>query len=410
MGFIADIFRFIAETLHKIITAIADAVKWIGQQIKKFFDGIGKWIVLGAFLLMFFAPGLMGAMLLMVKNIVVNIGLTVWNLGKWAVTKVITTIGWLKGTFASFLEAIHFQELLLMHKMGMILSKDYREMMNKVYKEISEFSYQVFGTTEMLHLLLQGSRQLIYSVSSGVGYPVDIAELEWIQTMDETLAKISERAEAYSDNPELIFDDIAEWVYTPIGDKYSSINQGFVLALQGVINGVGGLAEKVFIINNQTQEIVSFLPQPIRQTLMATLAPIDRRITTLQYDIYEPKMAQLDAVLTETNNNVYRNKTEMSSLTQRLIRPADYLGELDDLDVDDRDREKRKINISLNEPADKDIEELDRGVDEQIKIDIDKKEIIPEPTMPPPDFMELEPTEKKIPVARQRTGWSVGDY
>lgn len=410
MGFIADIFKFIAETVHKIITGIADAVKWIGKQIKKFFEGIGKWIFLGGMLLLFFAPGLMGALVLAVKTIVSSIGAFVWNAGKWAVNSVITSIKWLGGTFQSFLQAIHFKELLSMHKMGMILSKDYREMMNKVYKEISEFSYQVFGTTETLHLLLQGGRQMIYSMSSAVGYPVDIAELEFIQTMDETLQKISERADDYADNPELIFDDLAEWVYSPLGDKYSTINQGFVLALEGVVQGVDGLAQQVFNINHQTQQMVSYLPSPLRGKVQDILEPLDERITTFQYDIYEPKMSELDGALNESQRNTRENKEEVSGLTRRLLNPADYITEIDKLDSSDRDREKRKINVSLNEPVDRDIEELDTAIDKEVEADIEAKEIIPEPKTVPPDFMELEPEKKITPVARQRTGWSVGDY
>lgn len=410
MAFIGRIFEAIANIIHSIIKAIASAVEWIGKQIKKFFEGIGKWIVLGGFLLLFFAPGLMGALLLGVKTIVSSIGAFVWNAGKWVFTNAIASIKWLGGIFQSFLQAIHFKELLTMHKMAMILSKDYREMMNKVYKQISEFSYEVFGTTEMLHLLIQGSRQMIYSMSSAVGYPVDIAELEFIQTMDETLQKISERAEDYADNPELIFDDIAEWVYHPLGDKYSTINQGFVLALEGVINGVDGVAQQVFLINHQTQQMVSYLPSPLRGKVEDILEPLDKRISTFQYDIYEPKMGELDRALHHSQAAQEKNSREMSSLTQRLINPADYLTELDDLDMEERDREKRKIDISLNEPFDRDIEELDIAIEKEVEADIEAKEIIPEPKTAPPDFLELEPGKKKILVARQRTGWNVGDY
>lgn len=410
MGFIAKIFETIANIIHKIITGIADAITWIGKKIAEFMDGIGKWIVLGGFLLVFFAPGLMGALLAGVKTVVSSIGSFVWNAGKWVISKIVTSIQWLGGTFQSFLQAIHFKELLTLHKMAMLLSKDYRIMMLGVYKEISEFSYQVFGTTETLHLLLQGSRQLIYSMSSAVGYPTDIAEVEWLQTLDETLQRVANKAEHYSDSPESIFDDLAQWVYEPLGDKYSTINQGFVLALESVIGGVDAVAQTVFEINEQTQQVVSYLPEPLRGTLQDTLDPIDQRISHFQYDLYEPKMAELDEALHTTNDNVYTNKQEIGGLTRRLINPVEYLGELDKLDAPERDEDKRRLDISLNEPFDTDRKQLSEGIDREVEIEIEEKPKIPEPKSEPPEFMELEP-EKITPPARvTRIGWNVGDY
>lgn len=410
MGFIADIFEFIANTIRKIIEGIANALKWVMNQIKNFMDGIGKWIVMAVIAAFIVAPAAMAAIIAGIAGVVKTIGIGVWNIGKWTVHTVIKTVKWLGTTFQSFLQAIHFKELLSIHKMAMILSKDYREMMLKVYKEISEFSYEVFGTTEMLHLLLQGSRQMIYSMSSAVGYPVDIAEIEWLTSLDETLQKISERAGDYADNPELIFDDIAEWVYSPLGEKYSTINSGFVLALEGAIKGIDGVAQKVFTINEQTQQVVRYLPSPLRGRVQDILEPLDNRITTFQYDIYEPKMEALDGALSQTNERTRENKEELSGLTRRLVNPVDYLQELDKLDLEDRDLDKRRLDVTINEPFDSDRKELSEGIDREVEIEIEEKEIIPEPSTAPPEFMEIEEKPVSPLIVRKRTNWSVGDY
>lgn len=412
MGFIADIFEAIGNIIHAVITGIRDAIVWIGKKIFDFLKGWGKWLVVGVVALALFAPGLMAGILIGIKTIVTTVGQVVWTVGKFVVTKIFTTVKWLSGTFQSFLQAIHFKELMMLNQMAMILSKDYREMMLKVYQQISEFSQQVFGRAEVLQLLLQGSRQLIYASSSAVGYPVDIAEVEWVQYLDETLSKVADNAEKYQNTPEAIFDDIAEWVYKPIGDKYSTINQGFVTFTEGLVNSVGGLTETVFGINEQTQNVVSYLPSPLRGTLQKTLEPIDNRITEFQYDVYEPKMAEIDHVLSQTAKENETNRQRMSSLTDRLINPADYLTELDDLPTEVRVPEKRKIDISLQEPERQEIDQVNTHVKEyQVETDIQFEEIrVPAPITRQPIVLDKEPVDIKKPPVQGRSGWFVGDY
>lgn len=410
MGFLARLFEFIADIIRGAIKGIADTLRWVLNKIKSFMDGIGKWIVMGVIVGFIVAPAAMAAIVAGIGATVKAIAVGVWNAGKWIFTKIVATSKWLSTTFQAFLQAIHFKELLAIHGMAMILSKDYREMMNKVYKEISDFAYEVFGSAEMLHLLLQGSRQLIYSCSSAVGYPVDIAEMEYLMMLDETLQKVSAKAEIYADNPELIFDDIAEWVYKPIGEKYSTINQGFALALEGVIKGVDTIAQKTFQINEQTQQVVSYLPSPIRGKVQDILEPLDEKITNFQYNIYAPKMQELDHAIMQNSKREEQHREKIKGLSDRLINPADYLTELDDLDIEDRDREKRKIDISINEPFDRDREELSEGIDKEIEIIKEEKIRLPEPTTEPPEIMKLEPKKKPIIPGKHRDSWNVGDY
>lgn len=411
MGFMAAIFEWIAKTIQKIIEGIKSAIEWIGKKLLPFIAGIGAAIVGGTLLLGIFGPGAAGAVFTAVKGAVSAIGSVIGTIGHTAFAAVKWGITNLASTFQSFMQAIHFKELLQFHKIALILSKDYRDMMNKVYKQISDFSNQVFGNAEMMHLLLQSSRQLIYSLSATVGAPVDIAEIEYVQYLDLALQKIGDNAERYRDNPESVLDDMAEWVYSPITEKYSEVNRGFIQTISGLVEGVDAVAKEVFTINEQTQAVVSYLPQPLRGTLQDALSPIDKRITDFRYDIYEPRMSELEHVINQADKTAWQNRDNISALTDRLINPVDYIKELNLKPPKVRFPEKVDLRETINEDIiqgeREDTKYLDTVIEE---IDLSKAAAgIPLPEPPPaPAEMKLEPKEpEKLPST---PGWFVGDY
>jgi hypothetical protein len=411
MGFIASIFEFIADTIQKILKGIGDIIKWIGTHVLPIVAGIVAAGVVALSVIAFFGPTAIASVIAGIKTVVSTVGIVITKIVHAVGAAVKFTITTLKTTFGKFLEAIHFKELLAIHEIAYILSSDYRQMIDKVFSEIAKFSEEVFGTSWALTMILQNSRQLIYSVTTTLGFPVDIAEVEFIQYLDTTLQKVTDKAGTYRSNPEQIFYDVTEWIYRPVQEKYSEGNKGIILALEGVIEGVDKVAQNVFEINEQTQAVVAYLPEPLRGTLQETLEPIDERISSFRYDIYEPKMKQFEEALTTQQIRNAEIKTSMSALTQRLVDPTKYFKEIDLKPPSVRIPEKQDLRITLNEDVLQDDEQDTRTLDKAIveREEIKTLEEIALPVAPPaPEILKLEPKE---PEKKTFTpGWFVGDY
>lgn len=412
MGFIGDVFKAIANLIKGIVRGIADAIKWIGRKILPIAAVIFAGVVGGVGLAGLLGLGSVSSMLAGIGSFVKSIGAFTFKFVTGTFDFVVNAIKGLGSVVKSFMEFIHFKELLQLHKVAMILSKDYRQMMLKVYQEISKFSEQVFGWSQTLHMIIQNSRSFIYSVTSAVGFPTDVGEIEWLYTLDETLVKVSDNAERYMDNPEAVFDDMVEWVYKPLGDKYAEINSGFINTLVQVSQGLQATAEAVFDARQKLGGVIAYLPEPLRGNLDDRFEGVFSTIDRWQIDVYQPTVDRLDRALSEHSVRQQETQYRMQRLTNRLINPVDYLRELENLPpVQERD-ERRKLELEVSWPFRERSKEIDDRAED---VDRDWKErphpgTERAPVSGTPEQAERKPFFERIVLPPAEPGWFVGDY
>lgn len=411
MGFIADIFEAIGKVLRAVLKAIGDAIKWIFEHLGKILVGLGFAFLAGLAIASIFGPIAAAGFMAAIKTVIVTIATTTFSIVKGAFTLVIQSIKLIVKSVQGFLSLIHFKELLQIHKIAYLLSADYRNMMNKLYKQISKFSEKVFGNAQMLHMLLQTSRQFIYSLTSSVGYPVDIGEVEWLQTMDETLLKIQDKAGTYAKHPEEIFEDLNEWVYRPMADKYSAQNGVITQTLITAVDAIDSVAQGVFELENQSKEVISYLPSPLRGKMMDIMNPLYAKVDKFQYEIYEPKMSELDAMITDSKQRQDGIQREFNGLSDRLIDPSIYLSEIDDFEPKTQEQARLRLDLSTSKLFNKKNDGLKKENDlrEALTIKARAENELGTPTNVSPESVSLPPI-KIITIKKPSPGWFAGDY
>lgn len=405
MGFIAKIFKSIAELIGGIIRAIRDAVKWVLKNVvSKIIPIIGGIVGVGAILNIFGVVSL-PAFLKAIGGTVLKIASFTFKTLTGGVKALIGGIKFVGAQVQSFLQIIHFKELLAIHRIAYIFSGEYRKLMNRFYDEISKFSAEVFGNTQTLHYLIQSSRTLIYSLTSAVGYSVDIGEVEFIQTMDTALQKIGDHAERYKDHPELIFDDFAEWVYRPMAKKYGEQNKGFTQILLKTAEAVEKTADTVFQINGQVSQVIGFLPEPLHGTLDDMFGETIRSIEKWRVDEYAPTMTRIDKALNVQKAEQNAINFRLRQLATKMSDPVDLFDDLDRLPELRREVEKRRFGNNINEYE---YEDADRFHEDSLSLDelfekvktermkpieIEKKEYEVQPVVPIKRPGKIPPTK-----------------
>lgn len=360
MGFIAKIFKGIASIINGIVKAIRNAVKWVlNNVISKIIPIVGGIVGVGAILNIFGVVSL-PAFLKAIGTTVLKIGSFAFKTLTGGIKAVLGGVKFVGAQIQSFLQIIHFKELLAIHRIAYIFSAQYRQQVDKFFDEISRFSAEVFGNTQTLHYLIQSSRTLIYSLTSTIGYSVDIAEIEWIQTMDTALQKVGDRAERYKDHPEEIFNDFAEWVYRPISEKYSEQNKGFTNILLKAADAVERTAEEVFTINQQLGEVIHFLPEPLHGTLDDMFGSTIKGIETWRVNTYTPTINRLDRALDIQSHEQESIRFRLRQLGTKITDPVNLFEGLDSLPELRREAEKRRLGSNLNEYEYEDSEQAHR--------------------------------------------------
>jgi hypothetical protein len=411
MGFIANIFEAIGNAIRSVLKAIAAALKWIFEKLGKILLGLGLAFIAGFAIASLFGPIAALAFTTAIKTVIVTIATTTFSVVKGAFLFVVQSIKLIVKSVQGFLQLINFKELLQIHKIAYLLSADYRNMMNKLYKAISKFSEKVFGNAQMLHMLLQTSRQFIYSLTSSVGYPVDIGEVEWLQTMDETLLKIQDKAGTYSKNPEEIFEDLNEWVYRPMADKYSAQNGVITQTLITAVDAIDSVAQGVFELEKQSKEVISYLPSPLRGKMMEVMDPLYAKVDKFQYEIYEPKMSELDAMITDSKQRQDGIQKEFNGLSNRLIDPSIYLSEIDDFEPKTQEQARLRLDLSTSKLFNKKNDGLKKENDlrEMLTIKARAENKLETPENVSPETVSLPPV-KIITIKKPSPGWFAGDY
>jgi len=323
--------------------------------------------------------------------------------------------GWLKVIEAgleAFLTAIHYDTLHSVHRIAYLTSKDYRETIDKVYRELSKASEALGFPPYYLHLLMQNLRTIVLDVATSMGRSYDEAQMEWYNTFDSYLETFSTRAFRYRDDPSLLFYDLEQLVERPALDTKSAGSRVVFDSIKTLIDGTKTTVVSIKRVSDDIDKLVFDLPENIRKEIEPHTKKITEKVDNFIVDTYEPYIGTLNNIIVQIRGQNETMRGDLSGVIGRLARPGDYLGEIDLMSDADRWNQESKMSEITSRHFGRDGELLLEETHTEYKT----LEGITEALEFVPPAAPLWPKEIEKPIrtagvkAIPRETWFVGDY
>jgi len=321
-------------------------------------------------------------------------------------------VGSLMLDFNAMLAAIHFQTLIGVHKIALLVSDDYRLVMSRVYDEIRNVSSALGYGPEFLLLLTQNSKKLIQDVGSTFGREWDLTEVQWLSTFQDYLGKFQGAAYKYRDDPEKVLFDLARWVEEPAVNAKGAFMGKLIENVDGVIEKTEEIVGNIVTVRNSIDDLVKDLPEKISKQIDEAIGPYVEKFDTFIYDVYDPQKEELDNIMDTFRGIQDALGFRTVDIVDRLKKPADYLLEIDNLSDEDRLDQEFKFDDLSSRYYKGELTASSKGM-EPISAELRKiRDILTRPLELA--FMGVEEVTAPVPIPIGEIDpsktWFVGDY
>jgi len=412
MGFVVDVIEDVIDVVVDVVSHVVDAVTKV---VKKVVDLLSnKWVLiaaLAAFSIFIAGPAIAAAYSSATAAMATAEIASLSTLAQLSVG-VSTFVSTLSASFSAMLNAIHFSTILSAHNIAMLVSDDYRVMMYGVYSQISEVSSALGFYPQFLALAIRNSRNLVLDVSTSLGMPYDLAQVQWLGTFNEYLHKFNEKASAYENNPGELFADMEEWIDKPSMDTKGAFMTRTLQTIDKTLEVVDVVVKDSIKIRDDIRQLAYDLPENIRKYVQPIADKITEDFDRFVAEIYDPYKKEIDFIIAGLYQVQDKARKDMSDVVRRLKKPGDYLLEIDyfpDWEREDQERifddvstrQRRRDVGTFNELGKATTFELDKLV-RALKI------ALPIP-LGFPEEIEV-PVRPATVKATPRKTWYVGDY
>lgn len=240
-------------------------------------------------------------------------------------------VGAVATSFKTFLDVIHFKTLLRVHQIAQLLSKDYRQMVNKVYSEVSKYSEALNLGAHFIPLVLENTRAIVLDVSAMTGRSYDLGQVAWLRELNEWAKKAEDTGERYKNHPELVLQDINDWIVKPNIDTKGQIVGNIFSTLENVIEITDELAKDALNLSEDVEKFIHDLPEDIRKEINPKILEITSKVTDFIVKDYGPTVGTIKDIQQILNKDIDEQKGKLGDIVDRLLRPGDYLQEVYDL-------------------------------------------------------------------------------
>ena len=412
MAVVGVVFGAIASAITSAATAVAAVVTTIST-------AVASAVVAAATAVASVVSSIVSAIGVAISDF--YIGLTtylegIFVLADYAGTSFMTQLGAYVGaiysTFTGFLAAIHFKTILAIHEIVYLVSEDYREMWQGVYREIANVSNALGFTSEFLYLTLRDARTLVLDVSSTMGRKYDLAEITWLQEMNKFFKDFSTVAKTYQNNPSQLFWDIDQKIIRPSIDTKGDVSQMVLSTVDSAIRVAKEAVDDISRIRYDIGSLISHLPSQIRDEIKPAIDKVLKQWDDWIKEDYKPIMTGLTKVTDHLQYNQRAITVTLSDVVSRLLRPGDFLREIYRGTPDEaRDQQKKIADISKSEFIEESQDWYARHRTERKEYEEEVR--IREIELPSPPIVKGERVEiegETIPPMIPRKGWFVGDY
>ena len=409
---VQDLWYGFWDIVGQVLTAIWDVIVFVVTNVlPALLVVIGGIIGITAILAIFspLAAGLFVEGIIAATTAVVTV---VVKISVFAFQTVIAAADAIVLGFQFMLNYINFSAILEVHELLMIVSDDYRALISQLYTAISEASEALFGNTFMLHFMLQGTKSLIMTTSSILGFPTDISEFQWFIALDDITVKMNEKAEIYMTEPEQLLYDLEEWSEKAAIDNAAAWQLGQTGITKGVIEVLHGTALKLNSLGKDYNTFKYGLPGEREGAIHKYVDPIMIKLGDFHFSDYERNRLDTGFMIKDNRNELDSNRKTMQGIQWDTERPSRGFGKIESLPDDDRILEEEIIEDYASRELERDNEELVRKHNERIQQE-DEEKVTEELYLPPPPWRaikEKEVIKLEMEKSKHRTSPFVGDY
>lgn len=412
MGVFDDFSNWIDKTFNPLYEWTHEAreylEEWAMDQVDKIFtwfedswDDMIRNIIIGISLFMFaYALG--------------EIPLIAWVV-EWAMSAWGTIAGWataLYGYWNDFLDWMHWDTVKDAHDVGYIVSPEYREAVNEVYNQISEFSEELGLGSGFMLLALQNARNVIMDVGSFMGHPYDINEVDWVFMMGGYLQEFNNYAEEMVDNPGGLITDIQEYFERDLVNLKARTQIALIDTTTNIIGSAKALAQNVERLKSSIAKTIYELPDKIGRPIYEALEAGFDTVDNFLVNEFTPALEILEDVTGVLTIDVDTHKGQLSVLSQQVLNPGEMLSNIDALPKTERLRQEAQITEITTRSFSTEATERNEVIDETNKELTTIADALQRERRPPA-FLQLEYEGAPKPTSISNgvfASWQVGDY
>jgi len=263
---------------------------------------------------------------------------------KWIYNKIVAVGTELYNLVVVTADLIHFDTLMQLNQVAAIVSRDYREMRNKVYGEISAFSESVGFGAMGIATVLEATRQVTLDISAMSGHRYDIGQVGWIGDLNKTLTAVQARSKEFETNPGVLFDIIDSavrkrhvnrkaWIMGDISSKVSDLMTKMVLRSANITR-----------LFDDLETLQRALPNQIAGILNPLLENVGKPFEDFRNDRFIPFTKQTDRLLLLLALTAHEEKAKLQAAAERIANPGKLLQAVDELP--DRERIDQEAQIA----------------------------------------------------------------
>jgi hypothetical protein len=298
MPVLAAIGTYIAAGVGAVVSTVASIGVWVASEVAGMVTSIGSWIGSHVAPILEFTEDF-------VRGVVYD--------------------------FEHLLAAIHFKEIMAVNSMAMMVSSDYREMMNKVYGALGEYSKALGYSAEFISLALRNTRNLILDVSSSLGHKYDLADANWLSSLSAFLNKAQYLGDTYAKHPERLFADLENDIERHYVDAKGGFMQGFIGTVDNVVNGLSAAATTISRIDTDLSNLIRDLPETIRRHIGPEIVGVLNTVNSyIRMDVL-PALGNINTTLANYKTDIDGLKKDAKDLAGRILTPKQTITAVKDL-------------------------------------------------------------------------------
>lgn len=325
---------------------------------------------------------------------------------------VATFVSAIATNFKAFLTAIHFNTLMQINNLAYLVSSDYRKMMSKVYGELAKFSNAIGVGSQFVTLAIRNARNVVLDVSTMLGRGYDIAEVAWLNEMNNFFSIVNVHAKQIANDPYYLLELIDLWIYKPALNLKGQTVQGIFTTIRNALDGLEGLVENVDKVRDDFQQLYDDLPTKIQEKLDPFMEAVIEPINDFIDDVYTPELEKVNLVLDAFDERLNDKDSEVKEITDRLKKPGDLLAGIHELSLSERETQRNIMFETVNNQLiqfGQESNELSKETDARL-IELTQEYLkgVPAVTWA---IKEAPPTtEPKLGEQDESDSWFVGDY
>jgi len=247
---------------------------------------------------------------------------------------------------AGIRQAIRTTQIL--HRLGLIISPEYRERVSRFFDSVRGLSEDVFGDAQTLNSGLNLIQMSIYDITALQGEPVDVAHNRYFATATQVSNRVANRSRQYSRNPGQFLYDLNQLYLDPLQDEKMILERERSGNLDRALDRVSELTTTADTLSNRFDDYREHLNQFLDEDKLRELDTIRRNFDV---EVLQP-LEDMDTFLAETFPEVERELDTLdASVTQiqgELSAVSEIVTDPQELDPDAQERQRERINSILD--------------------------------------------------------------